>query len=381
MLGAFGRPPAAQQARPELLVKIRCRSVPIVVGATGVVIERTMLARLYKLDRPGHGLLLTFGLALIIQGIFRSTRIHRPALLHSTAAFRQEPGLHVPAQLPPGIHRGSAGVVCLGTWFVIERTDSAATCAPPPRTRSWCRPSASACPRMITLTYGFGVALAALAGVMAAPIYQVSPQMGSDLIIVVFAVVVIGGMGVGHRRRLRPGPDRRRRGVLRGLDHRDLRHHGHRPADPASRPVRHAEINHEHLHFHQSSSAPAAPAGHPGTTMTPAERARRRPASTMFLLMVAVLVAAFVGIYPVFMMKVMCFALRLRLQPAAGLRRPAVVRPRHVPGHGGLRGRRTRPAKVAGADTRAGDHRGHALRGGAGLGGGSCWPSRASTSP
>ncbi|WP_298437399.1 branched-chain amino acid ABC transporter permease [Ottowia sp.] len=169
--------------------------VPIVVGATGVVIERTMLARLYKLDHL-YGLLLTFGLALIIQGIFRN-EYGSTGLPYS-----------IPPQLSGGKNLGfmflpnyrawvivASAVVCLGTWFVIERTKLGGYLRAATENPQLVQAFGINVPRMITLTYGFGVALAALAGVMAAPIYQVSPQMGSDLIIVVFAVVVIGGMG------------------------------------------------------------------------------------------------------------------------------------------------------------------------------------------
>ena len=168
---------------------------PIVVGATGVIIERTMLQRLYKLDHL-YGLLLTFGIALIIQGLFRNE--------YGSSGQPYQ----VPAQLTGGQNLGfmflpnyrawvvvASLVICLGTWFVIERTKLGAYLRAATENPSLVQAFGINVPRMITLTYGFGVALAALAGVMAAPIYQVSPQMGADLIIVVFAVVVIGGMG------------------------------------------------------------------------------------------------------------------------------------------------------------------------------------------
>jgi branched-chain amino acid transport system permease protein len=169
--------------------------VPLVVGATGVLVERLMLARLYKLDHL-YGLLLTFGLALIIQGLFRN-EFGTSGLPYS-----------MPAELSGGHNLGfmflpnyrawvivASLVVCLGTWFVIERTKLGAYLRAATENAALVQAFGINVPRMITLTYGFGVALAALAGVMAAPIYQVSPQMGADLIIVVFAVVVIGGMG------------------------------------------------------------------------------------------------------------------------------------------------------------------------------------------
>jgi branched-chain amino acid transport system permease protein len=168
---------------------------PVLVGATGVVIERTMLQRLYKLDHL-YGLLLTFGIALIIQGLFRNE--------YGSSGQPYQ----VPAQLTGGQNLGfmflpnyrawvvvASLVVCLGTWYVIERTKLGAYLRAATENPSLVQAFGINVPRMITLTYGFGVGLAALAGVMAAPIYQVSPQMGSDLIIVVFAVVVIGGMG------------------------------------------------------------------------------------------------------------------------------------------------------------------------------------------
>jgi branched-chain amino acid transport system permease protein len=169
--------------------------VPLVVGASGVVIERLMLSRLYKLDHL-YGLLLTFGLALIIQGLFRNEY-----------GSSGQP-YSIPTQLQGGQNLGfmflpnyrawiivASLVVCLSTWFVIERTKLGAYLRAATENPQLVQAFGINVPRMITLTYGFGVALAALAGVMAAPVYQVSPQMGADLIIVVFAVVVIGGMG------------------------------------------------------------------------------------------------------------------------------------------------------------------------------------------
>ena len=168
---------------------------PILVGASGIVIERTMLKQLYKLDHL-YGLLLTFGLALIIQGLFR----------HQFGSS----GMPYPV---PEIFQGSFNtgfmflpkyrawvivvsvIVCLSTWYVIERTKLGAYLRAATENPSLVQAFGINVPRMITLTYGFGVGLAALAGVMAAPIYQVNPTMGGDIIIVVFAVVVIGGMG------------------------------------------------------------------------------------------------------------------------------------------------------------------------------------------
>ena len=193
MLGAFAAYLLLQKVGlgywPALII------APIIVGITGMIIERTMLQWLYKLDHL-YGLLLTFGLALIIEGIARN--------IYGSAGL--------PYQMPDALTGGydlgfmrlpiyrawvivASLIVCFGTWFVIERTRLGATLRAATENPTLVRAFGINVPRMITLTYGFGVALAAFAGVMAAPIYNVSPQMGSELIIVVFAVVVIGGMG------------------------------------------------------------------------------------------------------------------------------------------------------------------------------------------
>ena len=169
--------------------------VPIVVGATGVVIERLFLKRIQKLDHL-YGLILTFGLALIIEGLFRNYY----------GSSGQPYG--VPESLQGGRNLGFmflpnyrawviafSLMVCLCTWFLIERTRLGSYLRAATENPALVRAFGINVPRMVTLTYGFGVGLAGLAGVMAAPIYNVSPQMGSDIIIVVFAVVVIGGMG------------------------------------------------------------------------------------------------------------------------------------------------------------------------------------------
>jgi branched-chain amino acid transport system permease protein len=168
---------------------------PLVVGATGIVIERLMLSRLYKLDHL-YGLLLTFGLALIIQGLFRNEygSSGQPYAIPPQLAGGQNLGFMFLPNYRAWIV-GASLVVCLSTWFVIERTKLGAYLRAATENPVLVQAFGVNVPRMVTLTYGFGVALAALAGVMAAPIYQVSPQMGADLIIVVFAVVVIGGMG------------------------------------------------------------------------------------------------------------------------------------------------------------------------------------------
>ena len=166
---------------------------PIIVGLFGVVLERLLLKRIYHLDHL-YGFLLTFGLALVIEGMFQWKW--------------GSSGAPYPNPIPGGYNLGfmflptyrgfvvvAALVICLATWYGIERTKLGAYLRAATENPTLVRAFGINVPRMITLTYGFGVALAALAGVMAAPIYQVSPQMGADLIIVVFAVVVIGGMG------------------------------------------------------------------------------------------------------------------------------------------------------------------------------------------
>jgi branched-chain amino acid transport system permease protein len=168
---------------------------PILVGITGMIIERTMLQWLYKLDHL-YGLLLTFGLALIIEGVTRNYygSAGLPYQLPESLTGGQNLGFMFLPNYRAWVIAASL-VVCFGTWFVIERTRLGAYLRAATENPTLVRAFGINVPRMITLTYGFGVALAAFAGVMAAPIYNVSPQMGSELIIVVFAVVVIGGMG------------------------------------------------------------------------------------------------------------------------------------------------------------------------------------------
>jgi branched-chain amino acid transport system permease protein len=154
-----------------------------------------MLARLYKLDHL-YGLLLTFGLALIIQGVFRN-EFGSSGMPYAVPQLFAG-GVNLGFMFLPK-YRGwvivASLVICLATWYVIERTKLGAYLRAATENPSLVQAFGVNVPRMVTLTYGFGVALAALAGVMAAPIYQVSPMMGVDIIIVVFAVVVIGGMG------------------------------------------------------------------------------------------------------------------------------------------------------------------------------------------
>ncbi len=168
---------------------------PIAVGITGVIIERTMLQWLYKLDHL-YGLLLTFGLALIFEGMVRNNfgSAGLPYSMPETLRGGQNLGFMFLPNYRAWVIVASL-VVCFGTWFAIERTRLGAYLRAATENPTLVRAFGVNVPVMITLTYGFGVALAAFAGVMAAPIYNVSPQMGSELIIVVFAVVVIGGMG------------------------------------------------------------------------------------------------------------------------------------------------------------------------------------------
>ncbi|MBS0247098.1 MAG: branched-chain amino acid ABC transporter permease [Proteobacteria bacterium] len=168
---------------------------PLVVGAFGIVIERTLLQWLYKLDHL-YGLLLTFGLALIIEGLGRNYlgSAGLPYTLPDSLRGGQNLGFMFLPNYRAWVIVASA-VICFGTWFAIERTRLGAYLRAATENPTLVRAFGINVPVMITLTYGFGVALAAFAGVMAAPIYNVSPQMGSELIIVVFAVVVIGGMG------------------------------------------------------------------------------------------------------------------------------------------------------------------------------------------
>jgi branched-chain amino acid transport system permease protein len=168
---------------------------PILVGITGVIVERLLLQKLYKLDHL-YGLLLTFGLALIFEGVARNYfgSAGLPYTVPESLRGGQNLGFMFLPNYRAWVIAASLGV-CIATWFVIERTRLGAYLRAATENPTLVRAFGINVPRMITLTYGFGVALAAFAGVMAAPIYNVSPQMGSELIIVVFAVVVIGGMG------------------------------------------------------------------------------------------------------------------------------------------------------------------------------------------
>ena len=168
---------------------------PLIVGLLGIAIERLLLRRLYRLDHL-YGLLLTFGLALVIEGVFRQR--------YGSSGLPYD----IPPELRGGRNLGfmflpvyrawvifASLAVCLATWFAIERTRLGSYLRAATENPALVQAFGINVPRMITLTYGAGAALAAFAGVLAAPIYQVSPLMGRDVITTVFAVVVIGGMG------------------------------------------------------------------------------------------------------------------------------------------------------------------------------------------
>ena len=168
---------------------------PLVVGVFGVVIERLLLRWIYKLDHL-YGLLLTLGLTLLIEGVFRSVYgvsglgYDTPELLEGATNL----GFTIMPNYRAWVVVASV-VVCLGTWYVIEKTKLGAYLRAGTENPRLVVAFGINVPVMVTLTYAFGAALAAFAGVLAAPVYQVTPLMGQNLIIVVFAVVVIGGMG------------------------------------------------------------------------------------------------------------------------------------------------------------------------------------------
>ncbi|MGX5850729.1 branched-chain amino acid ABC transporter permease [Mesorhizobium sp. PL10] len=169
--------------------------VPLVVGVFGMAVERLALSRLYRLD-PLYGLLFTFGLALVIEGVFR--------FYYGVSGNPYA----VPSQLAGGTNLGfmflpnyrgwvvvASLIVCIGTWLLTEKTRLGSYLRAATENPELVQAFGVNVPLLLTLTYGLGAALAGLAGILAAPVYQVSPLMGSDLIIVVFAVVVVGGMG------------------------------------------------------------------------------------------------------------------------------------------------------------------------------------------
>ena len=168
---------------------------PILVGLFGIIIEKTMLQWLYRLDHL-YGLLLTFGITLMLEGIFRSFYgvSGQPFSVPSQLAGATDLGFMILPNYRAWVVFASI-LVCLMTWFVIETTRLGAYLRAGTENPKMVEAFGINVPLMVTLTYGFGVALAGFAGVLAAPVLQVSPLMGSNLIIVVFAVVVIGGMG------------------------------------------------------------------------------------------------------------------------------------------------------------------------------------------
>ena len=193
MMGAFASWMLLQYAGigyfPSLIL------APLIIGVFGVILERTVISRLYHLDHL-YGLLLTFGLALVIQGLFRNyygssgLPYQIPAILSGATdvGFMFLPNYRAWVVV-------AAAVVCLATWMVIEKTSLGATLRAATENAPLVQAFGVNVPRVITLTYGGGVALAAFAGVLAAPIYSVNPNMGDNFINTVFAVVVIGGMG------------------------------------------------------------------------------------------------------------------------------------------------------------------------------------------
>ena len=172
-----------------------CIGPPMIVGMFGVALEKTLLSRLYKLDHL-YGLLLTFGCALMIEGAFRHLYgvSGQPYPIPEALRGGQNLGFMFLPNYRAWVVVASL-IVCISTWIAIEKTKLGAYLRAATENPVLVQAFGINVPRMVTLTYAFGVALAGLAGVLAAPIYQVSPLMGSNLIIVVFAVVVIGGMG------------------------------------------------------------------------------------------------------------------------------------------------------------------------------------------
>jgi branched-chain amino acid transport system permease protein len=168
---------------------------PILVGIFGIIIEKSMLRWLYKLDHL-YGLLLTFGITLMLEGLFRSFYgvSGQPYSVPEALSGAFNLGFMILPKYRAWVVLASL-IVCFATWFVIEKTKLGAYLRAGTENPKLVEAFGINVPLMVTLTYGFGVALAAFAGVLAAPVIQVSPLMGSNLIIVVFAVVVIGGMG------------------------------------------------------------------------------------------------------------------------------------------------------------------------------------------
>jgi branched-chain amino acid transport system permease protein len=168
---------------------------PLVVGLFGMIVERTMLRRLYKLDHL-YGLLFTFGVTLLLEGVFRSVYgvSGQPYSTPDALGGATNLGFMILPNYRAWVVVASLAV-CFSTWFVIEKTKLGAYLRAGTENPKLVEAFGINVPLMVSLTYGFGTALAGLAGVLAAPVIQISPLMGSNLIIVVFAVVVIGGMG------------------------------------------------------------------------------------------------------------------------------------------------------------------------------------------
>jgi branched-chain amino acid transport system permease protein len=193
MMGAFASWMLLQYAGigyfPSLIL------APLIIGAFGIVLEKTIISRLYKLDHL-YGLLLTFGLSLVIEGLFRN--YYGSSGLPYRIPDVLEGATDLGFMFLP-IYRAwvvvAAMAVCLATWVIIEKTSLGATLRAATENAPLVQAFGVNVPRVITLTYGGGVALAAFAGVLAAPIYSVNPNMGDNFINTVFAVVVIGGMG------------------------------------------------------------------------------------------------------------------------------------------------------------------------------------------
>jgi branched-chain amino acid transport system permease protein len=168
---------------------------PLIVGAFGVLLEKVFISKLYKLDHL-YGLLLTFGIALIVEGLARNQFGSSGMVYAVPDSLRGATRLGF--MIMP-TYRGwvvvASFVVCISTWVILEKTPIGATLRAATENAALVQSFGVNVPRLVTLTYGAGVALAAFAGVMAAPVYSVNPNMGSNVIIVVFAVVVIGGMG------------------------------------------------------------------------------------------------------------------------------------------------------------------------------------------
>ena len=220
---------------------------PLIVGVFGIVIERTMLRWLYKLDHL-YGLLLTFGLTLVVEGVFRSIygSSGQPYDVPSALSGATNLGFMFLPNYRAWVVVASL-VVCFATWFVIEKTRLGAYLRAGTENPKLVEAFGINVPLMVTLTYGFGVALAAFAGVLAAPVIQVSPLMGQSMIITVFAVVVIGGMGsimgsilTGSAARRDRRADAR---VLSGsVGDGRLRHHGARAAGAPGRTLRQGKM-------------------------------------------------------------------------------------------------------------------------------------------